>query len=284
LVKKRKIPKQVKNANEEPIPNAGIHYTQPTVLAIGQHAEDMVWEVGMIESQIDGYLPISWLQKHNPDINWETGTLKWRSAHCRMKCIRRHISAALITDVQMEKELEQEILMVAVIWPLESQDEADEDGIPQVYQQWAHLTSKQRIEQLPSHTRFDHKIDLEEGKVAPWGPLYPLTEQELKGLREWLDRMVAEGKIQVSKSMAGAPILLVRKANGEFRLCVDYRGLNKVTLKNRYPIPLMSELKERLNRAKIFTKLDLKNGYYLICMAKGDEHKTAFHTRFGLYK
>ena len=96
--------------------------------------------------------------------------------------------------------------------------------------------------------------------------------------------MVAEGKIQRSKSAAGAPILLVRKANGEFRLCVDYRGLNKVTLKNRYPIPLMSELKKRLNRAKIFTKLDLKNGYYFIHMAKGDEPKTAFHTRFGLYE
>ena len=82
LVKKRKMPKQVKNANKEPIPNPGTYYTQPIVLVIGQHAEDMVWEVGMIKSQIDGYLPISWLQKHNPSINWETGTLKWRSAHC----------------------------------------------------------------------------------------------------------------------------------------------------------------------------------------------------------
>ena len=118
----------------------------------------------------------------------------------------------------------------------------------------------------------------------PWGPLYLLTEQELKELREWLDQMVAEGKIQRSKSAAGAPILLVRKVNGEFRLCVDYRELNKVTLKNRYLISLMSELKKRLNRAKIFTKLDLKNGYYLIHIAKGDEPKTAFHTRFGLYE
>ena len=61
LVKERKLPKQVKNANEEPIPNAGTHYMQPIVLVIRQHAEDMVWEVGMIQSQIDSYLPISWL-------------------------------------------------------------------------------------------------------------------------------------------------------------------------------------------------------------------------------
>ena len=93
--------------------------------------------------------------------------------------------------------------------------------------------------------------------------------------------MVAETKIQRSKSAAGVRILLVRKANSEFRLCVDYRGLNKVTLKNRYPIPLMSELKERLNRAKIFIKLDLKNGYYLIHIATGNEPKTAVRMRFG---
>ena len=86
------------------------------------------------------------------------------------------------------------------------------------------------------------------------------------------------------KLVGRAPILLVRKANGEFRLYMDYRGLNKVTLKNRYPIPVIFELKERLNRAKIFTKLDLKNGYYLIRIAKGDQPKTAFYMRFGLYE
>ena len=79
LIKKRKIPKQVKNANKKPIPNVGTHYTQPTVLVIGQHAGDMVWEVRMIKSQIDGCLPMSLLQKHNASINWETGTLKWHS-------------------------------------------------------------------------------------------------------------------------------------------------------------------------------------------------------------
>ena len=69
LVKKRKMPQQVKNANEEPIPDARIHYTQPRVLVIGQYVEDMVWEVGMIKSQIYSYLSVSWLQKHNVNIN-----------------------------------------------------------------------------------------------------------------------------------------------------------------------------------------------------------------------
>ena len=110
-----------------------------------------------------------------------------------------------------------------------------------------------------------------------------MTEQELKGLQEWLDKQVAAGKITKSNSSAGAPILLVKKPDGSFRLCVDYRALNKVTIKNRYPLPLMTELRERLNKAKVFTKLDLKNGYHLVCMSEEDEEKTAFCTRFGLY-
>ena len=110
-----------------------------------------------------------------------------------------------------------------------------------------------------------------------------MLEQELLGLRQWSDKQVPAGKITKSNSSAGAPILLVKKLDGSFRLCVDYRALNKVTVQNRYPLPLMNELRERLNTAKIFTKLDLKNGYHLVRLAEEDEEKTPFRTRFGLY-
>ena len=91
--------------------------------------------------------------------------------------------------------------------------------------------------------------------------------------------MIAQGKIQPSKSPAGAPILFVPKPNGNLRLCVDYRALNDVTIKNRYPLPLMNELGDRVAGAKIFTKLDLRDGYYyLIRIKEEDEWKTAFRT------
>ena len=110
-----------------------------------------------------------------------------------------------------------------------------------------------------------------------------MTEQELWGLREWVDQEVEAGKIVESNLSAGVPILLVKKPDGSFRLCVDYRALNKVTVKNRYPLPLMRELRERLNKARIFTKLALKNGYHLVRIYKEVEEKTAFQTRFRLY-
>src|ERR687884_1036585 len=139
--------------------------------------------------------------------------------------------------------------------------------------------------QLPPHRQWDHAIDLKPRETAPWGPIYALSEAELKVLREYLDDMLASGKIRPSKSPAGAPILFVPKPHGRgLRLCVDYRGLNRVTIMNRFPLPLMSELQDRLCGAKIFTKLDLKNGYNLIRIRKGDEWKTAFRTRYGHFE
>ena len=85
-------------------------------------------------------------------------------------------------------------------------------------------------------------------------------------------------------SPAGAPILFVKKRDGSLRLCVDYRGLNKITIKNRYPLPLIGESLDRLRSATVFTKLDLRAGYNLVRIAKGDEWKTAFRTRYGHYE
>jgi len=96
--------------------------------------------------------------------------------------------------------------------------------------------------------------------------------------------MLKQGKISPSKSPPGAPILFVPKPDGRLRLVVDYRGLNKVTIQNKYPIPLMTELRDQVCDAQIFTKLDLKDGFHLIRVRKGDEWKTAFRTRYGHYQ
>ena len=96
--------------------------------------------------------------------------------------------------------------------------------------------------------------------------------------------MEDHGKIRISSSPIRAPILFIPKPDRTIRLCVDYRGLNKITMKKKYPLPLMSELRSRLVKATIFTKLDLQNGYYLIRMAEGEEWKTAFKSRYDLYE
>lgn len=84
-----------------------------------------------------------------------------------------------------------------------------------------------------------------------------------------------------SKVPYGAPVLFQRKQDGSLRLCVDYRALNKVTVKNKYPVPLVADLFDRLAKASYFTKLDLRSGYYKVRIAAGDEPKTTMVTRYG---
>ena len=107
-------------------------------------------------------------------------------------------------------------------------------------------------------------------------PIYPMSAYQLEKLNKFLEKVLAPGKIVHSKSLAGAPILFVPKPDGTLRLCVDYSRLTKLKILNKYPLQLMTELWERVAGATIFTKLDLKDGYHLIRIRKGDEWKTAF--------
>jgi len=166
----------------------------------------------------------------------------------------------------------------------------DEDGedikikiLPQ-YRDYAHIFCQEKINALPQHSKYDHCIDLIPEARLPDRPIYPLSKKELDGLWDYIRDMEDHGKIRRSSSPIGAPILFVLKPDGTLRLCVDYRGLNKITIKSKYLLPLMSELRSRLGKATIFTKLDLKNGYYLIRMAEGEEWKAAFKSRYGLYE
>ena len=109
-------------------------------------------------------------------------------------------------------------------------------------------------------------------------------EKELKTLWEYLAKALDKGWIRESSSPAGAPILFVPKKGIELWLCIDYRGLNCLTIKNQYPLPLIGELMDCLSKAKYYTKLDLQNAYHRIRIQEGDEWKTAFRTRYGYFE
>lgn len=111
-----------------------------------------------------------------------------------------------------------------------------------------------------------------------------MTREELIALREWLQDNLSKGFIRASSSPAASPVLFVKKPNGKLRLCMDYRALNAITVKNRYPIPLLSETLDRLSNAKYFTQADVIAAFNRIRIAEGDEWKTAFRTRYGLFE
>jgi hypothetical protein len=137
---------------------------------------------------------------------------------------------------------------------------------------------------MPPHRIYDHRIPLKQGCEPPFGRLYSLSRPELEALKAFLEQNLTKGFIRQSSSSAGAPILFVKKGDGSLRLVVDYRGANEITIKNRYPLPLIRETLMRLSKARWFTKLDVRGAYNLICMAEGEKWKTAFRTRYGLFE
>jgi hypothetical protein len=134
------------------------------------------------------------------------------------------------------------------------------------------------------HRPYDVDIELEEGKTPPFGPLYRLTPPECEALAEYVNKNLKRGHVRSSTSSAGAPVLFIRKKTGELRLCVDYRGLNAITKKNQYPVPLVHDLLDRVQGCKVFSVIDLKSAYSHLRVKEGDEWKTAFRTPLGLFE
>ena len=144
--------------------------------------------------------------------------------------------------------------------------------IPREYTKWKHLFEEETdAKAMPKHQPWDHEIDLVLGKEPTFGPIYALSEKELQVVREYIDTNLKKGFIRESKSPAGYPILFAPKKDWSLGLCVDYRKLNDITVKNRYPLPNSGELQDTLSKAKISTALDLRGAYNLIRMKEGEE-------------
>ena len=149
-------------------------------------------------------------------------------------------------------------------------------ALPEQYKSYQDVFEKKKADILPLHRLYDCAINIEDGAQVPFGPIYNLSQDELATLKEYIDENLAKGFIRHSKSLASASIIFVKKKDGSLRMCVDYRGLNKITIKNRYPLPLIFGLLNQLGQAKIYTKIDLRGAYKLVRVKEGDEWKTAF--------
>ena len=113
---------------------------------------------------------------------------------------------------------------------------------------------------------------------------YRMAPAELKELKVQLEEMLEKGLIRPSTSPWGAPVLFVRKKDGTLRLCIDYRELNKVTVKNKYPLPRIDDLFDQLEGSSVYSKIDLRTGYHQLRISSSDVEKTAFRTRYGHYE
>ncbi|GJS08081.1 putative reverse transcriptase domain-containing protein [Tanacetum coccineum] len=137
---------------------------------------------------------------------------------------------------------------------------------------------------LPLTRQVEFHIELIPGAAPVARAPYRLAPAEMKELAEQLKELSDKGFIRPSSSPWGAPILFVKKKDGSFRMCIDYRELNKLTVKNRYPLPRIDDLFDQLQGSSIYSKIDLRSGYHQLRVREEDIPKTAFRTRYGHYE
>jgi len=155
----------------------------------------------------------------------------------------------------------------------------DLSNISSEYHEFADVFSKTKAETLPSHHPYDLKINLEEGAQPPVGLIYSLSASEQEALKEFIKENLNIGFIQPTSFLHNVPVLFVKK-DGLLHLCIDFCSLNCIFKKDCYPLLLISDLLDSPCKAWIYSKIDLCYAYHLVCIANGDEWKTAFRTHY----
>ncbi len=235
-----------------------------TLILSGNHAEEI--QFFLIHSpSAPVVLGHTWLVKHNPHIDWAHKSILAWSPFCLAQCLGAAFSPVVSCSVLQEE-------------PVSLAD------VPEAYHDLRAVFSKSRASSLPPHRPYDCAIDLLPGTSPPKGRLYSLSRPEREAMERYIHDSLVAGIIRPSSSPAGAGFFFVEKKDGSLRPCIDYRGLNDITVKNRYPLPLMSSAFELLQGATIFTKLDLRSAYHLVRIREGDEWKTAFNTHTGHFE
>lgn len=283
-----------------------------TKLTIGAY-QDAITAYVLPLQNYDLILGKRWLEQHDPDIRWRANTIRFhhqgRSILLQPDPDPETPPEATLSLLQVERAVNQGadvylgLLRVSPVPDRTPATPPDSTELPpsttattpvpgkkhqkmvdDLLQEFRGVFPESLPPGLPPQRDVDHKIELEPGQPPPSKATYRMSYEELAELKKQLIDLLEKGHIQPSKSPFGAPVLFVRKKDRSLRLCVDYRALNKITIKNKYPLPRIDELLDRMQGSTIFSKLDLRSGYHQIRIAADDVHKTAFRTRYGHFE
>ncbi|CAD0043000.1 unnamed protein product [Aureobasidium pullulans] len=264
--------------------------TVPLQLVTQRHHEDIILDVvEMANHHI--VLGMPWLRQHNPTIDWKSRMLRFQECDCVVDSRPAHRQRS-VADERKGQTKARTACVAATSTKASSRQHDTGSAGTDLGGQTGHEARVIEGSHVPSdipgqYSKWKRLFQEEENANAEathiWTHLC-VIRKELKTLREYLDENLARGFIRKSESPAGYPILFAPKKDGSLRLCVDYRKINDITIKNRYPLPNIEELQDRLSKAKWFSKIDLKGAYNLIRMKEGEEWKTAFRTRYGHYE
>ncbi len=264
-------------------------------ITIGDHAERIDLAITDLKD-CDVFLGHDWLVRHNLLINWRTGKMIFGRCEC-------HHTPIPLPDAdpydKWDEELEEGDSILAISFEeaihvrtmrhvandlaakanMEKKAKTFKEMVPEWCRDFKDLFDKKNFDELPEPKPWDHAIKLIPNANANLDcKVYPLNRAEQEELDKFLDENLSSGRIRPSKSPMASPFFFVKKKDGKLRPVQDYRKLNEMMIKNRYLLPLISELMDKLRGAKYFSKLDVRQGYNNVRIKTGDEWKAAFRT------
>ena len=260
----KKEPYQLQMADGSDLSSGNVNKeTIPLDVAIQQHHEEITFDVVRVANHCI-ILGIPWLKKQNPIIDWKRGVLEFRETGNVTSSVRIHRQRLMVHEKSSGRTTVDCIAIISTQDNLKrGSDSMDTDkrsagqqherkkgkdvplDIPKEYLRYIQLFQEEvDAKALPKHQPWDHEIELEPGKESTFEPIYALSEKELQVLRGYIEENLKKGFIRESKSLAGYPILFAPKKDGSLRLCVNYRKLNDITIKNRYLLLNIGELQD----------------------------------------
>jgi hypothetical protein len=277
------------------------------------HEEEIKFYIANIGTQ-DVILGTGWLIKHNPDINWATYEIKM--TRCPRDCKNYHkqpikpkkkktynpsTSAVDVPEEEVTDTPDRWSIMEIINRKMELSDapmysniaqklaqeatkEKPSTSIPQWVQNFHEVFSEEKSHRFPTSKPWDHEINTKPGYMPRGCKLYPLSPAQQQAQDEWILQMEERGYIRKSMSPQASPFFFVGKKDGKLRPTQDYRYINGWTIRNDYPLPLISEIIDKLKGARYFTKLDVRWGYNNIRIKDGHQWKAAFKCNKGLYE
>ena len=257
-------------------------------------------EIDVIEGQKwTVILEMPWLACHNPEIDWRIGEVKM--TRCPEECGKqwRPVQGKSGWEKQKEEEVREEagkrreekekrkkqkkgkmmeIKRIAEEWEIWDEEEEAvkseteaKKWVPEKFHRWIKVFGKKQSERMPTRKQWGHAIEVKEGFTPRKGKVYPLSREEREEVREFMKEQLRKGYIRPSKSLQTVLVFCVGKKDGKKRMVQDYRYLNEWTIKNNYPLPLISDILENIGTKRWFTKMNLRWGYNNVRIKEGDE-------------
>jgi len=251
------------------------------------HMERMRMDVCDL-GKMEVILGMPWLAAHNLEINWETREVK--ITRCLPLCGGRSQKKKKVKRIVTEEE--EKIVHWAIDdkedWGREEEIEEDhrkiEEMVLKKFLKWRKVFGKVELERMPTRKIWDHAIDLKETFKLRKGKIYPLSKNKREKVQNFVEDQLRKGYIRPSKLPQTSPVFFVGKKDGIKQMVIDYRNLNSQTVKNNYPLPLITELIDNMGSKKVFTKMDLRWGFNNVRIKEGDEWKGAFTMHIGFFK